>query len=80
MAKETKKAKTETKTGKAVEAKTKKATDFLSKFKGMTVKELKLELQKLSLAVKTGDESDTSKIKKLKKYIARELTKANSNI
>ena len=76
MAKETKKEKV-TKSEKATETKTKKSVDFLSKFKGMSTNELKLELQKLVLAIRTGDETDTSKIKKLKKYIAKELTQAN---
>jgi len=40
-----------------------------------TVRELKLDLQKLVLDVRSGKESDTSKVKKLKKEIARLLTK-----
>ena len=44
-------------------------------FEGLGLNEALLELQKLVLAVKTGEETDTSKIKKLKKYIARLKTK-----
>ncbi len=44
-----------------------------------SVYQLKRELAKLTLDIKMGQEKDTSKVKKLKKEIARLLTKANGN-
>ncbi len=42
----------------------------------MSVAELKVELQKLVLDIKTGREKNTAIAKRLKKHIARELTKS----
>ncbi len=44
-----------------------------------SVAEYKKELVKLTLDVKMGQEKNTSKVKKLKKEIARLLTKENGN-
>lgn len=44
-----------------------------------SVYQLKRDLAKLTLDVKMGQEKDTSKVRKLKKEIARLLTKANGN-
>lgn len=49
-----------------------------SSFDGLNLEDAKFELQKLVLAVKTGEESDTSKVKKLKKYIAKLKTTENN--
>ncbi len=49
-------------------------------FEGLSVKDARLELQKVVLAVKSGEENDTSKIKKLKKYIARLKTSENKQL
>jgi ribosomal protein L29 len=49
----------------------KKTTDF----KDMSVAELKLEIQKVSIDVRTGKEKNTSLLKKLKKQVARIQTK-----
>ncbi|SRR5260221_8793920 len=58
------------KTEKKVKAvKAKKVT-----WEGMSIDSLKLELQKLTLDVRTGREKNTSIIKRLRKHIARELT------
>lgn len=43
------------------------------------VTKLKLEIQKLSLEILTGQEKNTSKLKALKKEVARLLTKKNSS-
>lgn len=53
--------------------KKKKAKDF----KGMDLSEAKLELQKVVLLVRTGEETDTSKVKKIKKHIARLKTQSS---
>jgi hypothetical protein len=50
-----------------------KANDAWAK---MSIAELKIELQKLALDIKTGREKNTSLSKQLKKHIARELTKS----
>ena len=47
--------------------------------KEKTIAELKNELNKVKLAVRAGTEQDVSKVKKLKKQIARLLTKKNNN-
>ncbi len=76
VAKAKKEEKTVTKaTETAKEAKV--AKKIKADFTGMSVREAKVELQKLALKIKTGEEKTTSKLKALKKYIAKELTKAN---
>lgn len=49
--------------------------DTVKDWEGKSVTELKLELQKIVLDVRTGKQKNTSLVKKLKKVIARELTK-----
>lgn len=44
-----------------------------------SVRELKVELQKLSLEIKTGKESNTSLLRKTRKEIARKLSELNSH-
>ncbi len=66
--------------GKAPKAKktTKKTApkkDIVKEWEGKTLPELKMELQKLALDVKTGKQKNTSLLGKLRKVIARELTK-----
>ncbi|MCA9387299.1 50S ribosomal protein L29 [Candidatus Dojkabacteria bacterium] len=59
---------------------TKKATTEKKKndgFKGLGIADAKIELQKVILLVRTGEETDTSKVKKLKKHIARLKTEEN---
>ncbi|MCA9381638.1 50S ribosomal protein L29 [Candidatus Dojkabacteria bacterium] len=48
-------------------------------FDGLGVAEASLELQKVILSVKAGEETDTSKVKKLKKHIARLKTAENNS-
>ena len=60
-------------------AKVTKAKSEAKETEVKTVYQYKRELAKLSLDVKMGQEKDTSKVKKLKKEIARLLTKANGN-
>jgi ribosomal protein L29 len=43
-------------------------------FDKMSVSELRVLLQKVHIEVKSGKEKDTSKLKKIKKSIARRLT------
>lgn len=77
MAEEKKDTKKETETKKQDAPKAeKKATPKKKKVSddGMTVGELKLELQKVTLLVRSGEERDTSKVKKIKKAIAKKLT------
>lgn len=66
---EKKEAKKET-VSKKVEKKANKLKDF----EKMELGELRDELQKLHLLVKTGEEKDTSLVRKVKKLIARKLT------
>ena len=44
-----------------------------------SLKELQVELQKLSLEIKTGKESNTSLLRNTRKEIARKLTELNSH-
>lgn len=53
---------------------TKKTEEKKTNHSEMTVKELKLELQKVILNIRSGKESNTSQVKKIKKEIARKLT------
>ena len=65
---------------KQKEKKTKEKVDkksMLDDWKNKSIDGLKFELQRLTLAVKEGEESNTSLIKKLKKQIARLLTEQN---
>lgn len=48
-------------------------------YNDLSLREAKIELQKTQLLVRSAQESDTSKIKKLKKHIARLLTKEKNN-
>lgn len=64
----------------AEKKKTTKTKAKKSELEGMTLSEARKELQKVLLDVKIGEESNTSKIKKLKKQIARELTKQSIEI
>lgn len=58
----------------------KKTTKKVSKeLMDMEVNDLKRELQKVILEVRTGRETDTSKVKKIKKAIARKLTVTNQS-
>ncbi|GAB4285137.1 MAG: hypothetical protein Kow0081_2780 [Candidatus Dojkabacteria bacterium] len=57
----------------------KKSTKKSKSLENMSLAEARLELQKTILAVRSGEEKDTSKIKKLKKHIARLLTIENQN-
>jgi len=43
----------------------------------MSLKELKAEFERLSMDIKLGKEANTSLVKKLRKLIAREMTKLN---
>ncbi len=47
-------------------------------FDGLSIAEAKIELQKIVLAIKSGEDTDTSKIKKIKKYIARLKSEENN--
>lgn len=49
-------------------------TEKKGEFDKLTISEARIELQKIHMSVQEGKESDTSKIKKLKKHIARLLT------
>ncbi|MEP7103713.1 MAG: hypothetical protein ABI721_03325 [Candidatus Dojkabacteria bacterium] len=69
--KKTKKTKVEEEV-KEVVKKTKKA---VVSFENKTVSELKIELQKLLLDIRTGKEKNTSLVKKLKLALARLKTK-----
>jgi ribosomal protein L29 len=60
------------------EKKSTKSKSKKTEFEGMTVADAQKELQKTFLDVRTGEETDTSKIKKLKKQIAREKTKQSN--
>ncbi len=78
MAKETKK------TTKKEEVKSKKDKVEIKKavkadFSKSSLDELRLEAQRVALTIKTKEENDTSKLKKLKKEIARRLTQENLN-
>lgn len=46
----------------------------------MSLEEAKANLQLTKLQVKTGEEKDTTKVKKLKVRIARLLTEKNKNL
>lgn len=67
MAKESKKETTET---------TNKTETSWSK---MSLKELKAEYERLSMDIKLGKEANTSLARKLKRLIAKEMTKINLN-
>lgn len=56
------------------ETKTKKSKLITEK----SVKELKIDLQKLVLDVRTGVEKNTSKVRNLRREIARKLTQINN--
>jgi len=60
---------------------TKKTTEKVNKSEStwskMSLKELRAEFEKLSMDIKLGKEANTSLAKKLKKLIAREMTKLN---
>lgn len=74
MAKEAKTTKTEKAPAKAV-----KKAEAVNSWANLSLKELKAELEKLTLDVKTGKEQNTSLVKKLKRLIAQEMTKLNLN-
>jgi len=62
------------------ETKTKKTTKVVKEAKSvvvadMTLPEAREELQKVYIQIKTGEEKNTTKVKSLKKQIARLLTK-----
>lgn len=59
------------KTDKKVEAKTASPKKVKAEPMSTDVNELKVDLQKVYLEVKTGQEQDVSKIKKIKRQIAR---------
>lgn len=63
---------------KEVKAKEVKKEEAKSTTKNKTVEELRNDLQETYLKVKTGIEKNTSLIRKLKKQIARELTKSKN--
>jgi ribosomal protein L29 len=69
------KSKTQPEADKTKKVKSEKKKEVVKK--ELTLAEMRVELQKVILQVRSGEESDTSKIKKLRKQIARELTKAN---
>lgn len=56
---------------------TKKTEEKKTNLNEMTLKELRSELQKVSLNVASGKENNTSLIKKIKTEIARKLTQNN---
>jgi ribosomal protein L29 len=60
-----------------MEDKNTKKKNKLSNYAEMSVKDLKFELQKVLLNVRTGKESNTSLISKIKREIARKLTNSN---
>jgi ribosomal protein L29 len=60
--------------------KTTKKTTAKKSVESKSVYELKADLQKLLLEVKSGKQEDTSLIKKLKKQIARNLTRENTKV
>lgn len=62
-------------TVKSEDVKTEKKKTVKSKTK--SIKELKQELSNIYLEVRMGKESDTSKIKKIKKQIARQFSSKN---
>jgi ribosomal protein L29 len=59
--------------------KTIKKTETKENYDNLSLAEARLELQKLKLRLATEDETNTSKVKKLKKVIARLLTKEKLN-
>lgn len=67
-------AKAETKTTTEKVEKVNKSEAAWSK---MSLKELKAEYERLSMDIKLGKEANTSLSRKLKKMIAREMTKLN---
>jgi len=60
------------------EKKAKSSVKTIAEWKNKSIKELKIEFQKLNLEVKTGKEQNTALIRKLRKHIARALTQTNS--
>lgn len=68
---EKKEIKKDTKVAKVVKAA--KKVDFSK----LTLAEAKKELETLIIKVRTSEEKDTSKVRILKKHIARELTALN---
>ncbi|MDQ6984965.1 MAG: 50S ribosomal protein L29 [Candidatus Dojkabacteria bacterium] len=65
---------------KATEVKEVKAAKKVAKVKdisSMKLEDLKVELQRTKLKLVVGEESNTSKVTKLKREIARKLTKLN---
>ncbi len=59
------------------EKKTTEKKEKAIKFADMDLKDLKIELQKVYLNVKTGEEKNTTKVRQIKKEIARKLTALN---
>lgn len=70
--KETKKKSSSKKTAEEVSKPVKKPAKKLAE---LSLKDLRMELQKTVLQVRAGRENDTTKIRKIKKEIARKLTK-----
>lgn len=54
----------------------KKKTNEFSK---LTINEARKEMQKIAIQIQEGVEKDTSKLRKIKKYIARKLTEQNKS-
>lgn len=54
-----------------------KKKNILKDLEGKSVAEMKIELQKVMIDIQTGKEKNTSLIKKIKREIARNLTKSN---
>jgi ribosomal protein L29 len=62
------------------QTKTTKKTTAKKAVETKSVNELKADLQKLLLEVKSGKQEDTSQVRKLKKQIARILTSENTQV
>lgn len=58
---------------------TEKVNKSESAWSNMSIKELKTELEKLSMDIKLGKEANTSLAKKLRRLIAKEITMAKLN-
>ncbi len=73
----TKKVKKESVAEKKEKKNESKKVSTNSSSESRSLKELKMEMQKLSLDVRTGKEKNTSLIRKLRRDIARQVTKLN---
>jgi hypothetical protein len=77
MSDETKASEPKAKKTKAVKSEAKKESkpNQATQWEGKSVSELKITMQKIILDLRTGKEKNTSLVRKLRRQIARELTK-----